>query len=56
MDLDIPIGNWPLANRQMASALDYGGYDHRFEFGEGGHTLRHGGAIFAQSLRWRMGS
>lgn len=56
MDLDIPIGNWPLANRQMASALDYAGYGHRFEFGEGGHTLRHGGAIFAQSLRWLMRS
>ena len=51
-DLDIPLGSWPIANQQMASALDYSGYDHRFVFGEGGHTLRHGGAIFAESLRW----
>jgi enterochelin esterase family protein len=52
MDLDIPIGSWPLANKQMASALEYAGYEHRFVFGEGGHSLRHGGAIFADSLRW----
>lgn len=45
-------GDWPLANRQMAAALDYAGYDHHFEFGTGGHTLRHAGAIVAQSLRW----
>lgn len=51
-DLDHPVGNWPLANRQMAAALDYAGYDSRFEFGEGGHSRRHGGAIFADSLRW----
>ncbi len=31
---------------------EYAGYDHRFEFGNGGHSLRHGGALFADSLRW----
>jgi enterochelin esterase-like enzyme len=45
-------GDWPLANQTMAKALDWAGYDHRFEFGVGGHSLRHGGAIFADSLRW----
>ena len=55
MDLDIPIGSWPLANRQMAAALEYAGYEHKFVFGDGGHSLRHGGAIFADSLRWLMG-
>jgi enterochelin esterase-like enzyme len=54
MDLDIPIGSWPLANQQMASALKFSGYEHRFVFGEGGHSTRHGGAIFADSLRWLM--
>ena len=54
-DLDIPLGSWPLANQQMASALEYAGYDYRFRFGEGGHNLRHGGAIFADSLRWLSG-
>jgi enterochelin esterase-like enzyme len=51
-DGNIILGNWPLANKQMAAALDYAGYDYRFEFGEGGHSLRHGGALFAESLRW----
>ena len=51
-DADIVPGSWPIANQDMASALDYAGYDYRFEFGEGGHSLRHGGAIFADSLRW----
>ncbi len=48
----LSTGDWPLANQTMAKALDYAGYDHRFEFGVGGHSLRHGGAIFAESLRW----
>ena len=51
-DADIVIGSWPLANQTMAAALDFAGYDYRFEFGEGGHNLRHGGALFADTLRW----
>ena len=51
-DLDTIFGNWPLANREMAAALEYAGYDHRFEFGGGGHSLNHGGALFADSIRW----
>jgi enterochelin esterase family protein len=51
-DVNIVSGNWVLANQQMASALEYAGYDMRFDFGDGGHSLRHGGAIFAESLRW----
>ena len=51
-DADIIFGSWPLANREMAAALDFAGYDHRFEFGTGGHNLRHGGALFADTLRW----
>jgi enterochelin esterase-like enzyme len=45
-------GDWPMANRTMASALKFAGYDYRFEFGVGGHSLRHGGALFADTLRW----
>jgi enterochelin esterase-like enzyme len=52
MDADIILGSWPLANQTMASALKYAGYDYRFEFGSGGHNLRHGGALFAETLRW----
>jgi enterochelin esterase-like enzyme len=51
-DANTPFGDWALANRTMASALAYAGYDYRFEFGTGGHNLCHGGAIFADSLRW----
>ncbi|HEY2048335.1 MAG TPA: alpha/beta hydrolase-fold protein [Caulobacteraceae bacterium] len=45
-------GHWPMANQVMADALVFAGYDVRFEFGTGGHTLRHGGALFAETLRW----
>lgn len=51
-DLNTVVGNWPLANKLMAEALDFSGYSSKFIFGEGGHSLRHGGAIFSESLRW----
>ena len=51
-DAETLFGNWPLANKTMDDALRYAGYEHRFEFGSGGHSLRHGGALFADSLRW----
>jgi enterochelin esterase family protein len=52
MDANIILGSWPLANQQIADSLEYAGYDYRFEFGTGGHSLRHGGALFAETLRW----
>jgi enterochelin esterase family protein len=51
-DADLLFGSWPLANQEMAAALAYAGYDVRFVFGEGGHSLHHGGAVFADALRW----
>ena len=51
-DLDIVFGDWLLANRTLASALAYRGIDHRLVIGRGGHSLRHGGAIFPDTLRW----
>ena len=51
-DLDVVIGSWPIANHDMASALAYSGYDYEFVFGEGGHTLIHGAAIFPDTMRW----
>ena len=51
-DLNIVAGSWAVGNQDMDAALDFAGYDYRFAFGEGGHSLRHGGAIFADSLRW----
>jgi sugar lactone lactonase YvrE/enterochelin esterase-like enzyme len=52
-DLDNAFGNWPLANQQMHAALQYMGYDARFDFAEGyGHNSNHAGAIFPTALRW----
>jgi enterochelin esterase-like enzyme len=51
-DADIITGSWPLANKEIAAALEFAGYDVKFVFGEGGHNLRHGGALFADTLRW----
>jgi enterochelin esterase-like enzyme len=46
------FGDWPLANQTMANALAYADYDFHFNYGTGGHSLRHAGAVFADSLRW----
>jgi enterochelin esterase family protein len=51
-DLNNLFGDWPLANQEMASALRFAGYDVRFEFGDGAHNGKHGGAILPDTLRW----
>ncbi len=51
-DLDNLHGSWPLGNQQMAAAFKFMGYDYKFEFGDGGHNGKHGGAILPDSLRW----
>jgi enterochelin esterase family protein len=51
-DLDVIFGNWPIANQDVAAALAYRGYDYQFVFGEGYHTLKHGGSILPETLRW----
>jgi enterochelin esterase-like enzyme len=51
-DLDNQHGNWPLANQEMAASLKFKGYDYKFEFGDGAHNGKHGGAILPDSLRW----
>jgi enterochelin esterase-like enzyme len=51
-DVDVIFGSIPIANRNLAAALNYRRYDTVFEFGNGGHTLRHGGAVFPETLRW----
>lgn len=51
-DLDNAFGSWPLANQEMAAALKYVNYDYKFEYGDGGHNGKHGGAIMPDSLRW----
>ena len=51
-DLDNANGNWPLANKTMAKALEFAGYDYQFVFGNGFHSDKHGRAILPDSLRW----
>jgi enterochelin esterase-like enzyme len=55
-DADIIFGSWPTANKEVAASLEFAGYEVKFVFGEGGHNLRHGGAVFADSLRWLWAS
>jgi enterochelin esterase-like enzyme len=51
-DLDNNNGNWPLANQQMAKALQFARYDYQFVYAKGFHSNRHGRAILPESLRW----
>ncbi|MGC1274544.1 MAG: alpha/beta hydrolase-fold protein [Planctomycetaceae bacterium] len=51
-DLDNAHGNWPLANQQMAKTLEFAKYDYQFVYGDGGHNMKHGGAIFPDTMRW----
>lgn len=51
-DLDNDKGHWPLANLQMAAALQFAGYDYRIEYGDGAHDHKHGGAILPEALSW----
>jgi enterochelin esterase family protein len=51
-DLDNPFGNWPIANRQMAKALEYMKYDFHFEFGDGQHNSKHGASLFPEAMKW----
>jgi enterochelin esterase family protein len=51
-DLDTVFGSWPIANRDMAAALAYRGYDHHFVMGDGGHRMYHMAALLPDALRW----
>lgn len=51
-DLDVPAGDWWLANLTMASALKFVGYDYQVAWGKGFHSDKHGRAILPDSLRW----
>ena len=51
-DLNIYAGSWYLANQDMASALEFAGYDCKFVVGDEGHNAKQGGSILPDSLRW----
>ena len=51
-DLDNEHGHWPLANEQMAAALNFMDWDHKLVYGDGKHNLQHGGVLLPDALRW----
>ncbi len=51
-DLSNLHGNWPLANRDMAAALQYAGYHYRLQMTDGGHGGKWAGEVFDDALEW----
>ncbi|MDB4617451.1 alpha/beta hydrolase-fold protein [Verrucomicrobiales bacterium] len=51
-DLDNRFGNWPLANQQMETALEFAGYDYKYWWGKGFHGSRHMAAMMPEMLTW----
>jgi gluconolactonase len=51
-DQNIYSGNWWIANQDVASALEYAGYETTFVRGEEGHNSKHGSSILPDALRW----
>jgi enterochelin esterase-like enzyme/sugar lactone lactonase YvrE len=52
-DVDNAFGSWPWANQLMASALQYMGYDSRFDWAEGyAHNADFGGSKFPEAMKW----
>jgi sugar lactone lactonase YvrE/enterochelin esterase-like enzyme len=51
-DLNIYSGSWWLGNQEMASGLEYAGYDVKFVTGDQAHNGIHGSAILPDALRW----
>jgi sugar lactone lactonase YvrE/enterochelin esterase-like enzyme len=52
IDLNNFAGDWVNANKEMADALQFAGYDYKYVLGDEGHNARHGGAILPDALRW----
>lgn len=52
-DIDNAFGSWPWANQRMASALQYMGYDTRFDWAEGyAHNADFGSSKFPEAMKW----
>jgi gluconolactonase len=51
-DLNNYTGSWFVANQDMLSALQFSGYDVKYEWGDGEHNSRHATALFPDALRW----
>ena len=46
------FGHWYEGNKMLASALDFAGYDAKYDWSDGGHNVRRSSAIFAQVMEW----
>ena len=51
-DLNNLFGNWPLANQDMAAALQFAGYTYHLDMTDGGHNGKDGGQQLPDALRW----
>lgn len=51
-DLNNLFGNWPLANQDLAAALRFAGYEHKFVMTDGGHSGNWAGQELPEALRW----
>lgn len=51
-DLNNLHGNWPLANQDLAAALQFAGYNYQFVMTDGGHSGKWGGEELPNALRW----
>jgi sugar lactone lactonase YvrE/enterochelin esterase-like enzyme len=51
-DLNIYAGNWWIANQDMASSLEYSGYEMMFVRGTEGHNNVQGRVVLPDAMRW----
>jgi hypothetical protein len=51
-DLDNPFGNWPLANKMMASSLAFMNYDHRLDWNQCFHGSKGMAPALPDAMRW----
>lgn len=51
-DLDIYAGSWFIANQDVAAALEFAGYAHRFDTGTTNHDSKQAGPLFPEAMRW----
>ncbi len=51
-DLNNLHGNWPLANQDLAAALQFAGYKYKLVMTDGGHSGKWGGETLPDALKW----
>jgi sugar lactone lactonase YvrE/enterochelin esterase-like enzyme len=51
-DNNIYGGDWWMANQEMQRSLEFAGYEHKFEWGDGGHNGEHATKLFPDAMRY----